>query len=164
MLPICLMAQSGKSNQINQYNASGKKEGYWVEDRGFDRIETFYRNGQKTGIFKSYTKSQPSTLRYFGEFDDDKCTGKWYRFDEDGRLSIIQYDFDVNTIPVILYDNYEYTYPNKCYSVSYYPSGLKRCEGILFWDESSDSDDTKEYGEWKYYDEDGNLTETKIFK
>lgn len=93
LLPSFLFAQKGYNDQINRYNDKGQKEGYWIEDRGFDRIETYYENGKKTGLFKSYSKSTPSTLRYFGEFADDKMVGLWYSFGDKGHLLQIDSDF-----------------------------------------------------------------------
>ena len=162
--PFNLSAQKEKLEKINQFNSKGQKEGYWIEDRGYDRIETYYKNGLKTGIFKSYTKKEPSTLRYFGEYLDDKEVGTWYRFGDNGTLNIQQSEFAINTDPVILYDDHPYIYPNKCYTIIYYPNGIIKCEGILLWDEDTELDDVKEFGEWKYYDETGNLIETKFFQ
>ena len=50
LLPSLLFAQKGYNDKINRYNDKGQKEGYWIEDRGSDRIETYYENGKKTGL------------------------------------------------------------------------------------------------------------------
>lgn len=163
LIPAFLSAQKNPKDQINQYNSNGEKEGYWVEDRGFDIIETYYRNGRMSGVFKSYTTTEPKTLRYFGEFEDGEVVGKWYHFDSNGQIWIQQMDFGVNTDTVILYDNVKFVYPHKCRTKIYYPNGLIKSEGILLWDEDPELDDVREYGEWKYYDEEGNLIETKNF-
>ena len=49
--------------------------------------------------------------------------------------------------------------PYQCYSISYHPNGYKQSEGILLWDVSPDADNTFEYGEWKYYDDKGELVQ-----
>ena len=163
LIPAFLSAQKNPKDQINQYNSNGEKEGYWVEDRGFDIIETYYRNGRMSGVFKSYTTTEPKTLRYFGEFENGKLIGSWYLFYEDGHILSKETDFAKNTDSVVLYNNVKFVYPNKCYTYSFYPNGQIKSEGVLLFDESPDLDDTREYGEWKYYDEEGNLIETKNF-
>ena len=42
------------------------------------------------------------------------------------------------------------------------PDGALESEGMLLWGASPQADG-QEYGEWKYYDKNGNLTETKYF-
>ena len=49
--------------------------------------------------------------------------------------------------------------PYQCYSISYHSNGYKQSEGILLWDVSPDADSTFEYGEWKYYDDQGELVQ-----
>lgn len=166
LMPTCLMAQSMKSDQVNRYNASGQKEGYWVEDRGFDRIETYYENGQKNGIFKSYTKGPVPTLKFFGEYHNDNKTGIWYYFDEQGHLLFTENSIDTNTDTVNLYDKITYVYQKRSFTKDFYPNGKIRSEGIVLWDADDDIElgDFKEFGKWKYYDEAGNLIETKVFK
>ena len=51
------------------------------------------------------------------------------------------------------------TCPYQCYSISYHPNGYKQSEGILLWDVSPDADSTFENGEWKYYDDKGELVQ-----
>lgn len=166
LMPTYVFAQSVKTAQINQYNSKGQKEGYWIEDRGFDRIETYYCNGKKSGLFKSYTKDNIPTLKFFGAYHNDKVTGKWYYFDEWGRLLFTESNITPNRDTVTLYGERKYVYRNKSYTTDYYPSGQIKREGIVLWDDEGDieSGNFHEYGEWKYYDEDGNLIETKIFK
>ena len=45
---------------------------------------------------------------------------------------------------------------------SYYPNGNIEKEGMLLCTEGPWMDDSVEYGEWKYYDENGNLIKTKF--
>lgn len=162
LLPSLLFAQKGYNDQINRYNDKGQKEGYWIEDRGSDRIETYYENGKKTGLFKSYSKSTPSTLRYFGEFADDKMVGLWYSFADKGHLFQIDSDFGEIRDTIRLKGNVTYYAPFKCHTKFFYPNGKIRSEGTLLYGDDPQLDG-QEYGEWKYYDKNGNLTETKYF-
>jgi len=161
-MPFFIHAQKGYIDKINQFNDREKKEGYWKEDRGFDTIELYYKNGQKSGVFKSYSKK--GVLSSFGEYIDDKKTGIWYYFGDKGHLMMIQKDFSINTDTVILDNKKKYVYPHKCYIVSYYPNGVIKEEGILLWNDDPEMDDSREFGEWKYYDETGVLIKTKEFK
>ena len=46
--------------------------------------------------------------------------------------------------------------------IVYYPNGNIKEEGTVLWTEDPNMDDSVEYGEWKYYDENGNLIKTKF--
>ena len=76
-------------------------------------------------------------------------------------------DFSKNTYSTINEgDGTKYTPDYNCHMISYYLNGNIKEEGLLLWSEgeSPESDFSIEYGEWKYYDENGNLTEKKTFK
>lgn len=161
-MPFYVHAQKSYIDKINQFNDKGQKEGYWTEDRDFDTIELYYRNGQKSGVFKSYSKK--GTLLSFGEYIDGKITGTWYYFGDKGHLMMIQKNFNINTDTVIIDNKKKYLYPYKCYTISYYPSGIIKEEGILLWNDDPIMDDSREYGEWKYYNEKGELIRTKEFR
>ena len=149
LLPSLLFAQKGYNDQINRYNDKGQKEAY-------------YENGKKTGLFKSYSKSTPSTLRYFGEFADDKMVGLWYSFADKGHLFQIDSDFGEIRDTIRLKGNVTYYAPFTCHTKFFYPNGKIRSEGTLLYGDDPQLDG-QEYGEWKYYDKNGNLTETKYF-
>lgn len=162
LLSCDIFAQKDHIDKTNQFNEKGQKEGYWTEDRGFDKVELYYHNGKKSGLFKSYSKK--GTLDAFGEFKDDEISGTWYYFGDKGHLISIRKDFAKNTKPVLLDIGQSFVYPHKCYYISFYPNGKIEEEGVLLWDEDPELDTVHEYGEWKYYDESGKLTRTKIFK
>ena len=149
------------ASQINQYNADGKKDGFWKEDLGYQFEETYYHNGLKNGIFKAYRNGK---LSYFGEYKNGGMCGTWYYFDDFGGLVGIQKEFQKNDKLIPAVHRASGIAEEQCYTISFYPNGVKESEGILLWDESPESDMTFEYGEWKYYDEQGNLIKTKIFK
>ena len=50
----------------------------------------------------------------------------------------------------------------KCHSIDYYPSGAVKSEGYMVCDEEFEIE-IWEIGEWKYYDESGNLIKTKDY-
>ena len=154
-------AQIDYNAPINQYNANGQKEGFWREDRRVDVLELYYKNGERSGVFRCL--SIKGRLRILGEYKEGKEIGTWYFFNDKGFLEFIQKDFGPNTQP-ILSDGEEFVLPYRCYHISYYPNGVIESEGILLWEISSQSDFTWEYGEWKYYDQTGKLIKTKVFK
>lgn len=162
LMPFCIHAQKDYMNKVNQLNSKGQKEGYWIEDRGFDTIELYYKDGQKSGLFKSYSKK--GVLSAFGEYINGEITGIWYYFGDRGHLIMVQKDFSINADTIILENGRKYFYPRKCYTISYYPNGIMEEEGILLWNDDPEMDDVQKYGEWKYYDETGSLVKTKQFK
>lgn len=98
---------------------------------------------------------------------NDTITGTWYHFGDYGHLMMTFSEFTKNIHSIITGNNKgKYTPDYKCYMTSYYPNGRKKEEGLLLWNEgeSPESDFSVEYGEWKYYDENGNLIEVKVFK
>lgn len=155
-------SQKSYVDKVNQLNNKGQKVGYWIEDRGYDTIELYYKNGQKSGVFKSYSKK--GILSAFGEYVNGEITGTWYYFGDKGHLMMIQKDFSINTDTVILDNKKKYVFPHKCYTITYYPSGVIQEEGVLLWNTDPEMDDVRKYGEWKYYDETGRLINTKGFQ
>lgn len=99
-----------------------------------------------------------------GEYKNDIETGIWYIFGDYGHLLMMQSDFQKNTYQIPLEHHAQGICPYRCYSISFHPNGSKKSEGVLLWDESADSDFVFEYGEWKYYDESGELIKIKEFK
>jgi len=149
--------------ECNKTDKKGQKHGFWIEVDYQYTKEIYYRNGLKNGIVKQYhPKSQK--LSYFYEYINDKLTGIWYRFDDIGRINMVLKDFSTNTDTVFLYDDKKYVFPNRAYCICYYPNGLISNEGILLWNDSPEMDDAREYGEWKFYNEEGKLVRTKEFK
>jgi antitoxin component YwqK of YwqJK toxin-antitoxin module len=160
IIPVCVFSQKG-SNTINQFNPKHEKEGFWVENIEDFTIEQYYFNGKRTGIHKEYIRKK---IHCLGEYRNDSIIGTWCYFWNDGHLMMIltnceEGQFEIPKTSVIEGE----PFPHKGYCVVYYPNGMKQSEGFLLWDNSPLSDFTCEYGEWKYYDENGNLTETKYF-
>ncbi|GHT00654.1 hypothetical protein FACS189421_12920 [Bacteroidia bacterium] len=160
-LNINVSAQKGYAEKINQFNDKGQKEGFWKEDLKFQTEEAYYHNGVKSGIYKTYRRG---TLACFGEFENGKMSGIWYYFGDFGHLMSIMKDFQKNDKPIPAEHHSQGICSYQCYYITYYPNGVKKSEGILLWDEDPEDDFTFEYGEWKYYNENGNLTKTTVFK
>lgn len=164
LTPICIFAQ--KDDLIkNQPNSMKRKEGLWVDTIHNIVNETYYDNGVKSGIFKQYDLK--GRLLILGEYCKDKMCGTWRYFEDAGHLLFVLKDFSINTYSIINEGNGQMYVPNnKCYSISYYPNGNIKSEGLILWDEGQtpESDLSREYGEWKYYNECGKLVSTKCFK
>ncbi|MCI1682500.1 MAG: hypothetical protein LKI39_08090 [Bacteroides sp.] len=161
-----LNAQKEFKNKINLYNKAQQREGLWKDDiNKYWRSETYYHNGKKNGIYKLFSIER-SELEIFGEYKNDTITGTWYYFSNYGHLTMSQHDFQQNTYqtPIVHHMRQKELCPFRCYCIFYYPNGNKKSEGILLWDKDPESDFTFEYGEWKYYDENERLIETKVFK
>lgn len=156
-----MFGQKEYVGKVNQFNNNGNKEGYWVEKHEGNTFELYYRNGLKSGIFKSYSKT--GTLSSFGEYTNGEITEIWYYFGDEGHLLMMQKDFSTNKDTVILDNGKKYLYPHKCYAIFYYPSGIIEAEGGLLWNDDPEMDDAYEYGKWKYYDETGKLIKTEQF-
>jgi antitoxin component YwqK of YwqJK toxin-antitoxin module len=157
-----ISAQKGYADKINQSNSEGQKEGFWKEDLKYQTTETYYHNGLKSGLFKAFSKK--GELSCLGEYTKNEITGTWYYFGDYGHLIMIQSYFQKNTFKIPLEHQAQGVCPFRCYCIDFYPNGNKKSEGIMLFDKDPESDFTFEYGEWKYYDENGNLTKTKVFK
>lgn len=102
-------------------------------------------------------------MLFFGEFANDQLVGTWYTFGDKGHILQIDTDFGELSDTIRLKGNIVYYSPNTCHTQFFAPNGWLKSEGMLLWGDSPEADG-QEYGEWKYYDEGGNLIETKIFK
>jgi antitoxin component YwqK of YwqJK toxin-antitoxin module len=162
---LITLAQEGyEKDKLNRVNANGQKEGLWIDDSNRDwRYEMYYKNGVLHGIYKEFSKAR-CNLSTLGEYTNGKMSGTWYYFGTYGFTIMIFTDFMDNKDTVKESDYIGIVVPpNKCYFRSYHPNGSIESEGwTLFWDnliaESCD------YGEWKFYDEKGNLIKTKVYR
>lgn len=155
--------QKNYVDKVNLLNDKGKKDGYWVEDRGnYGKVELYYKEGLKSGIFKRYSKQ--GKLLSFGEYKNDIMSGIWYYFGDKGHLMSINKLFSINIDSVLIDTGKKYKPRYKCYSISFYPNGNIKEEGFWLWDDDPLLDTSFEFGEWKYYNEYGKLMEIKNFK
>lgn len=158
-----VFAQKEFSDKINLFNIQGQKEGLWIEKSTYYIDYMYFCNGKPNGMFYRVKKSTNSLI-YFGELTNGEYSGIWYYFSDYGHLLALQKDFKKNDKPIPAEHYARGDCPYQCYSITYYPNGVKKSEGILLWNEDPESDLTFEYGEWKYYDETGELIKTKVFK
>ena len=160
IIPLEGFCQREYVDRINEYNDKGQKDGYWIED-GFRLVECYYKDGIKDGICKTFSPNR--NLTFFSAFKEGLLTGPLYHFGDKGHLILIQDDFTLNDFPITI-EGKKQIPPNRCYTINFHPNGRAKSEGILLYYEDSMLDNTFEYGEWKYYDESGNLIETKNFQ
>lgn len=124
------------------------------------------RNHSDLGTVRRFL-SPKGVLQAFGEVPDGARAGTWYYFDDVGRLLMTMTDFEPNTDPVIappVVHNAVGVWENRCRVTAYHPNGRKSEEGGLLFNEDPKLDDTLQYDEWKYYNTNGVLTKTKVFK
>jgi len=160
----CCNAQKNMTKKTNQCNEKGQKEGLWIDSTRYKFTEMYYHNDSLSGVYKEYTRE--GELLVSGEYYEGKRCGVWRIF-KDGHLWFLFKDISKNTLIVTNENNgKKYTPDYKCYLASYYSNGNMQDEGLILWNEGESpiSDFAVEYGEWKYYDENGKLTETKVFK
>jgi antitoxin component YwqK of YwqJK toxin-antitoxin module len=161
---VTTKTQNEYADKINQYDNNGQKEGFWSDTIDGEIIQCYYKNGVRSGVYKWY--SSTGNLFCFGEFENGQMSGTWFYFDvSTGHLWFIFKNFEPNTDTIYNDLNEAFVPDHKCYSISYHLNGNIEDEGTILWYEGDDptSDLFIEYGEWKYYDEDGNLIKTKIF-
>ena len=157
-----LYSQDFSSFEFNQTNEAGLRTGIWVKEDYYKTFDT-YKNGVLNGI--SLTINPKTNKPYvICEFSNGEYSGTWYAFDDDGRLINLCTDFKKNTLPLASVYGASGICEYQCYSISFYKNGNKASEGILQFEDAPDSDFSFEYGLWKYYDENGCLIKTKMYK
>lgn len=155
-------SQKEFADKINLYNEKGEKNGFWIEQKNGLIFELYYKNGVKDGLYRMFNTKKD--LQYFGTYDNGMESGIWYSFGDYGHLVSCESDFSINETRISYNEGqtwHLHTY--KCHYKSFYPNGSVEKEGTLLWTEDPLMDDSVEYGEWKYYDENGELTVTKFF-
>jgi len=113
--------------------------------------ETYYRNGRKNGIFKSYYKSN-GKLEAIGFYEDDKPVGSWYYFNHAGQILMIEEKKGINKDKQVKGDDGVLIKPKyMSYLKQYDPkTGLLKTEGVALYFEDIEIDYFK-YGTWKEY-------------
>jgi hypothetical protein len=163
VLNINIFAQKGYAEKVNQLNSKGQKEGLWIKEDKYHKYFMYYQNDVLNGTY-SVVNTAKNVLCNFGQYLNGKHYGIWYYYGDFGHLLMVQKDFIKNDKPIPAEHHAQGSCPYQCYCITYYPNGIKKSEGILLWNEDPEDDFTFEYGEWKYYDDTGNLIKTKIFK
>lgn len=163
---LSCFAQKGHTDKINLYDPDGKKNGFWIEDWGSGwKRELYYKNGVKHGNCKIY--NDKGRLLWFGNYENDESVGVWYHFKISGHLASITKDFLKKELTLVRRDNSfgdKTTFENQCYYISYHPNGTIESEGLLLWHEDPYEDTSYKYGEWKYYNDKGELLDIKAYK
>ncbi|MDD2313018.1 MAG: hypothetical protein PHT14_10795 [Petrimonas sp.] len=155
--------QSEIISNYNKIDNNGKKQGLWIEENGNTRIERYYKGGVRSGVYKQFLAGK---LVILGEYTNDKESGIWYYYDKE-HLTMTFENYATNYDTITSEGGKGRYIPDyKCYYKAYYPNGTIKEEGWLLWSEgdSPESDLSVEYGTWKYYNEDGKLTQTKEYK
>ena len=158
------------SSNINQYDDNGQKKGFWRYTFWDSVDELYYNNGLRVGVFRSYEchneDNTPPFLSLLSVLKDDYEVSE-YHFGEEGHLLYFLKDFKENTYPMPIERELS-CYPEyQCYCVKYHLNGFKESEGILicnYYYSDSEEDILYEYGEWKYYSDNGELIKTKYFR
>ena len=146
---------------MNRVNDLGQREGYWRDSLGEGIThELYYKGGKKDGLFKCFSRND---LFVLGEYTADNISGTWYVFGDEGELVSIHNSIEFSKDSIYTgYPCCRIFYKYKCYRIDYYPSGAVKSEGYMVCDEDF-MVDFWEIGEWKYYDESGNLIKTKYY-
>ena len=143
----------------NKYDENGNKMGLWITEDRYMKNFTNYKNGKRDGVFYRLNTDN-NTLDYFVLLSNGELVD-FFRFDYTGGLAYRLFDFrkfENELKPP--YKGYTWSKgPDRiCHCVEYYPNGNIEAEGdIIFWSDDDPEIDSIEYGEWKYYDEDGSL-------
>lgn len=88
---------------INQTDSCGRRQGLWLEDDGYR--EVYYKDGVVDGIFRSYSR-KTGTLLSIGWYCKGMLSGRWFYFDEQGKLLRIDDHPDLEGSPVWLANSY----------------------------------------------------------
>lgn len=92
-----------KGWDLNNLDSCGRRQGLWLEDDGYR--EVYYKDGVVDGIFRSYSR-KTGTLLSIGWYCKGMLSGRWFYFDEQGKLLRIEDYPDLEGSPVWLADSY----------------------------------------------------------
>ena len=145
-------------NILNQYDSEGSKHGQWLEKAGSFVFSTNYKNGKEDGIGYQLKRNGAITTIY--EYDNG-CIVRIIDFDDQQRLSFILTDFvDVDT--VVHGKELSHHFTKRFKSILYHPNGvIKSITNDYLIEGDSPEMDSFEIGKAYYYDDKGNLIETK---
>lgn len=151
--------------EVNLYNSIGQKEGLWEESNLSGCVSYItYHNGKRNGL--SFMRNLSTN------------TISWIEYSENGELKTLIRLSD-GTDSTLLYPegsvlsvhfgsiNTEYCANNqdgtsykpyyKAYSVFFYPDSRVKAAGYLVWDKDDAFEDSRRYGVWKHFDEEGEM-------
>lgn len=166
LFSVFCIVNSYSQKLISAEEAKTKKLQGLIKEVVHSRIfYTYYNQGIQDGAFVQ--TDLDGGIVIIGEYKNNEMCGTWYYFERDGMLMFKLDQFARNKNLVVNNDDYKNLIPEfKCYSTSFHSNGKVKDEGILLWcdGDSPESDMSIEYGEWKYYDTDGKLIKTNVFK
>ena len=124
-----------------------------------------YKDDVQNGICLGFDKvDSPRKLRTVGMYENDIPVGTWIYFDNNGNITLIIKDIKRNDSVFVVSKKYSFANnkPNyMAYMIEFYPTGIIKQEGPMYFDEDFNGDDSFCYGEWKYYNENGVLIKTE---
>lgn len=146
-----------KTQKFNQYDSVGKKQGWWIDKKLTNHI--FCREYDNDTCIRYYVFHN-NYLSSEGEYKNGFPVGTWFEYDDDGRIMISYADFGENNIDYSK-DWCDY----KCLVTIYSSGNISQKGWIVFSLEDGPDSETAFYvGNWEYFDEKGNVIETKKFK
>lgn len=92
-----------RGRDLNNLDSCGRRQGLWLEDDGYR--EVYYKDGVVDGIFRSYSR-KTGTLLSIGWYCKGMLSGRWFYFDEQGKLLRIDDHPDLEGSPVWLANSY----------------------------------------------------------
>ncbi len=92
-----------KGWDLNNLDSCGRRQGLWLEDDGYR--EVYYKDGVVDGIFRSYSR-KTGTLLSIGWYCKGMLSGRWFYFDEQGKLLRIDDHPDLEGSPGWLANSY----------------------------------------------------------
>lgn len=161
--PCTLFSQVKWEDKMNQLDENGQKTGLWIMEKDDKRMFSYYKKGKEDGIFYGINLRY-NTLIWFGRKANERMI-EYHEFTDFGCLLSSFINIQDNLIPV---PKSRWAYlgqgipTERCFCINYYSNGQKESDGILLFYEDPITE-SAEWGEWRYYDEAGKLTEIKIF-
>jgi len=144
---------------------NGKKQGEWkfyLESGGHVNKTKTYLNGVLHGPYREYYENL--SYKETGQYTNDKKEGVWkYYYENDQKRYIYYKDDNLYKIEHFYANSNNLMFEGDISNgigqmVTYTKAGKKESEG------KADQVKNIKLGDWKYYDENGNLTKTKTYK
>lgn len=140
---------------INKTNIHGQKVGRWLESYTNDYTsiaDVFYTQGQKNGRFVYFGIGDDKiSIHTVGLYENNKKTGVWYHYSNDVLLYSAD-EFEYSVFPFNANLSLRIT--------NYYKDGHIKSQGRVYAKDFYEIDYI-EYGIWRYYDTNGEISEEK---
>lgn len=153
--------------EINRVDHKGLKDGLWIDYSTVPdhTVYSYYKNGNKDGLSFSVRLStntldwidysiagDPKVIIYFNTGFPDSTLGA------PGTVLMMYFCSINKTYKVKMPDGSVVLPYYKAYYKDFHPNGKIKSEGFTVWDKDDDMlVDYWDCGEWKYYDEEGNV-------